>query len=89
MQELFPLVRRTVRTEVTCACVVVSRAERIETGHIKANTADGAFLGSDFFGRLFFYGNSLTLSHDFHISTTAILAHETITRNNYLAFILP
>ena len=52
MQWFFPLVRRTVRTEVTRAGVVVSRAARTETGHIEDNAADGASLGNDFFGLL-------------------------------------
>ena len=52
MQGFFPLVRRTVRTDVTRARVVVSRAERTETGNIEDNTADGASLGNDFFGLL-------------------------------------
>jgi hypothetical protein len=52
MQSFFPLVRRTVPTDVTCACVVVSRAARIETGNIEDNAADGTSLGNDFFGLL-------------------------------------
>ena len=52
MQWFFPLVRRTVRTDVTCAGVVVSRAVRMETGHIEDNAADGTFLGNGFFGQL-------------------------------------
>jgi len=52
MQSFFPLVRRTVHTDVPCAFVVVSRAERIETGNIEDNAADGTLLGNDFFGLL-------------------------------------
>jgi len=74
MQSFFPLVRRTVLADVTRAGVVVSRTERIETGHIENNAADGTCLGNDFFGRLLSKGNPLTLSNDFHISTTAMLA---------------
>jgi hypothetical protein len=78
MQWFFPLVRRTVRTDVTCAGVVVSRAERTETGNIEDNAADGAFLGSGFLGRLLCYGTSIIISNGFHNFITAILAYRTI-----------
>jgi hypothetical protein len=74
MQWFFPLVRRTVRTDVTCAGVVVSRAERTETGHIENNAANGTFLGSGFLGRLLSYGTPILISNGFHIFITAILA---------------
>jgi hypothetical protein len=50
---LFPLVRRTVDTEVTAACVLVSAAPRIETGDIEDNATERTFLGNDFVSRLF------------------------------------
>jgi hypothetical protein len=74
MQWFFPLVRRTVRTDVPCGGVVVPRAEGIETGHIENNAADGTFLGSGFLGRLLYYGTPIIISNGFHIFITAILA---------------
>jgi len=88
MQWFFPLLRRTVPTDVTCACVVVSRAARIETGNIEDNAADFTCLGNDFFGLLLCEGTPMTVSKDFHISTTAILAQGTIKHNYDLSFIL-
>jgi len=60
----------------------------METGRIKNNAADGTLLGHDFFGPFLYYGALMTLSHDFHISTTDMLAYGTVKRNYEFQFIL-